>query len=123
MEFKDSKGIFQQIADNLCDRIVSGEFSPGEKLPSVREQAASLGVNQNTIMRTYSELQREDIINNKRGVGYFIGENAANKILKTRKQDFFEQILPEFMHQIEILKISKTEVLPLITKLEENENK
>jgi len=123
MEFKDSKGIFQQIADNLCDRIVSGEFSPGEKLPSVREQAACLGVNQNTIMRTYSELQRDDIINNKRGVGYFIGENAVSKILKTRKQDFFDQILPEFMHQIEILKISKTEVLPLITKLEENENK
>ncbi len=123
MEFKDSKGIFQQIADNLCDRILSGEFSSGEKLPSVREQAANLGVNQNTIMRTYSELQREDIINNKRGVGYFVGENAADKILNIRKQDFFEHILPEFMHQIEILKISKTEVLPLITKLEENENK
>jgi len=80
-------------------------------------------VNQNTIMRTYSELQREEIINNKRGVGYFVEENAADKILNARKQDFFDHILPEFIHQIEILKISKTEILPLITKLEENENK
>ena len=62
MEFKSSKGIFQQIADNLCDRILFGEFKAGDKIPSVREQAANLGVNHNTIMRTYMELQQKDII-------------------------------------------------------------
>ena len=122
MEFKSTKGIFQQIADNLCDRILAGEFSAGEKVPSVREQAANLGVNHNTIMRTYLELQRDGIISNKRGVGYFVAESAPAKILELRRQEFFEQILPEFMHQVELLKITKTDVLPLITKLESNEN-
>lgn len=122
IEFKSSKGIFQQIADNLCDRIVAGEFGVGEKIPSVREQAGELGVNHNTIMRTYNELQRDGIIENKRGIGYFVAEQAPEKISELRKKEFFEQYLPEFYHQVDVLKIKKTEVKTLINKLEENEN-
>lgn len=122
IEFKNSKGIFQQIADNLCDRILSGEFKVGDKVPSVREQAANLGVNHNTIMRTYSELQRDEIITNKRGIGYFVAEKAPSQILKVRRQEFFEQTLPEIIHQVDLLKITKSDVKLLITKLEENEN-
>lgn len=122
MEFKNSKGIFQQIADNLCDRILQGEYNVGEKIPSVREQAAKLGVNHNTIMRTYAELQREDIISNKRGIGYFVDENAPARILAVRRQEFFEFTLPELIDQVGLLKITKSDVKTLITKLEENEN-
>ena len=123
MEFKSSKGIFQQIADNLCDRILSGEFKPGDKVPSVREQAAKLGVNHNTIMRTYMELQQKEIIENKRGIGFFVKEDAPHKIMKSRRDDFFKQILPEFIHQVELLKITKPDLKQLFTKLEKNENK
>ncbi len=123
MEFKNSKGIFQQIADNICDRILKGKLMVGDKLPSVREQAANLGVNHNTIMRTYTDLQREEIINNKRGIGYFVAENASAKILEVRRKEFFDTHLHEFIHQIELLKIKFTDVSPLIQKLKENENK
>jgi len=123
MEFKSSKGIFQQIADNLCDRILSGEFKPGDKVPSVREQAANLGVNHNTIMRTYMELQQKDIIENKRGIGFFVKESAPANILESRRNAFFKQVLPEFIHQVELLGITKTDLTQLITKLEKNENK
>ncbi|MDB4335029.1 GntR family transcriptional regulator [bacterium] len=123
MEFKSSKGIFQQIGDNLCEKILSGEFKAGEKVPSVREQAANLGVNHNTIMRTYTELQRDEIIINKRGVGFFVAENALDKIREVRRHEFFKQALPEFEHQVEVLKIAKSEVNSLITRLDENENK
>jgi DNA-binding transcriptional regulator YhcF (GntR family) len=123
MEFKNTKGIFQQIADNLCDRILSGEFNVGDKIPSVREQAANLGVNHNTIMRTYNELQREEIIANKRGIGYFVAENAPDKILDVRREEFFSQTLPELEQQVELLKIKLSEVETLIQKLKKNENK
>ena len=123
MEFKSSKGIFQQIADNLCDRILSGEFNAGDKVPSVREQAANLGVNHNTIMRTYMELQRKEIIENKRGIGFFVKESASVMIMNSRRDDFFKQILPEFIHQVELLKITKPDLKQLIKKLDENENK
>ncbi len=123
MEFKSTKGIFQQIADNLCDRILAGEFNAGDKVPSVREQAANLGVNHNTIMRTYMELQRKEIILNKRGIGFFVEKDATEKILESRRDDFFKQILPEFIHQVELLKITKPDLKQLFTKLEKNENK
>lgn len=122
IKFKDAKGIFQQIADNICDRILSGQLQAGDKVPSVREQAATLGVNQNTIVRTYMELQHTDILTNKRGIGYFVTENAPDQILEVRKKEFFEHILPDFIHQLELLKITKKDVSDLILKLEENEN-
>jgi len=123
VEFKSSKGIFQQIADTICDRILSGTFTVGDKIPSVREQAATLGVNHNTIMRTYSELQRDEIISNKRGIGYFVAEKATEKIMTMRRKEFFDFTLPEIIKQVELLQIKKTDVKELITKLNNNENK
>ncbi len=120
MEFKDTKGIFQQIADSICDKIISGEFPVGSKIPSVREQASAVGVNQNTIMRTYMELQRENIINNQRGIGFFVTESAPQQIIKMRKEEFFNVHLPEFMRQVKLLNLSKEELKPLLDQLNEN---
>lgn len=120
MEFKDTKGIFQQIADNICDKIISGEFAVGSKIPSVREQAAAVGVNQNTIMRTYMELQRENIISNQRGIGFFVTESAPLQIINLRKEEFFHVHLPEFMRQVKLLNLTKDELKPLLDQLNEN---
>jgi len=120
MEFKDTKGIFQQIADNICDKIISGEFPVGSKIPSVREQAAAVGVNQNTIMRTYMELQRDNIISNQRGIGFFVTESAPQQIINMRKEEFFDVHLPEFMRQVKLLNLTKDELKPLLDQLNEN---
>lgn len=120
MEFKDTKGIFQQIADTVCDKIISGEFPVGSKIPSVREQAATMGVNQNTIMRTYMELQRENIINNQRGIGFFVTESAPQQIINMRKEEFFTVQLPEFIRQIQLLNLSKEELKPLLDQINQS---
>jgi GntR family transcriptional regulator len=114
MEFKDTKGIFQQIADNICDTIISGEYPEGSKIPSVREHAADMGVNQNTIMRTYMELQRENIINNQRGIGFFVSVGAPQQIINKRKAEFFDVHMPEFMRQVKLLQLTKEELKPLL---------
>ena len=119
MEFKDTKGIFQQIADNICDKIISGEFPVGSKIPSVREHAAAVGVNQNTIMRTYIELQRENIISNQRGIGLFVTESAPQQIINLRKEEFFSLHLPEFLRQVKLLNLTKEELKPLFDQLNE----
>ena len=114
MDFKSSKGIFQQIADSICEKIVSGELPAESKLPSVREQAALLGVNQNTIMRTYTELQRDEVVANKRGIGYFVTESAADKIRTNRREEFFQNALPEFVKQVEMLQLNEKDLAPLL---------
>ena len=117
MEFRDSKGIFQQIADNICDKIISGEFPVGSKIPSVREQAAAMGVNHNTIMRTYMELQREKIITNQRGIGFYVSEEAPVQIINLRKEEFFNHHMPEFIRQVKLLNLTPDELKPLFDQL------
>ncbi len=116
MEFQNGKSIFLQIADSITDKVVSGEFPAGKKIPSVRELAAEMGVNPNTIMRTYSELQAMDIIENQRGIGYFVNEKAPKIILEGKREEFFNQVLPEFLKQAQLLGISATELKKHIEK-------
>ena len=106
MEFQNGKSIFLQIADTITDKVVSGEFPAGQKIPSVRELASEMGVNPNTIMRTYSELQAMNIIENQRGIGYFVNPDAQRIILQGKKEEFFSKVLPGFLKQAALLGIS-----------------
>ena len=76
MDFDNSKPIYIQIYDSVCERILSGDLKPDERILSVREYGASVGVNPNTVMRTYEKLTADKIIYNKRGIGYFISPEA-----------------------------------------------
>lgn len=110
MEFQNGKSIFLQIADTITEKVVSGEFPAGEKIPSVRELAAEMGVNPNTVMRTYSELQAMNIIENQRGIGYFVNPEAQKIILKSKKEEFFKKVLPQFLKQAAMLGITADEL-------------
>ncbi len=110
MEFQNGRSIFLQIADTITDKVVSGEFPAGEKIPSVRELASEMGVNPNTIMRTYSELQAMSIIENQRGIGYFVNPEAQKLILEGKKEEFFTKVLPEFLKQASMLGITSSDL-------------
>jgi len=106
MEFDNNKSIYLQIAESIRERVVGGVYPAGEKIPSVRELAAEMGVNPNTIMRTYNELQAMEIIDNKRGIGYFVKPEAPQLIIEGKKKYFFEKVFPEFIRQAEMLGIT-----------------
>jgi DNA-binding transcriptional regulator YhcF (GntR family) len=122
MEFKNGKSIAMQIADNLSERILNGALSVDSKIPSVRELAAEMGVNPNTIVRSYAELQSKHIIANSRGIGYFVSKNAKEIIHDWRRQEFFESELPEFVRQMSVLGINYEDLKePVTTHLKELE--
>ena len=123
IDFKSTKGIFQQIADNLCHQILEGKLGPGERVPSVRELAIEFEVNRNTLLRTYAILQDAGVIDNKRGIGFFVTEDALDRILKTEKQAFFNNELPEFIQKIKVLRLTNNDLTDLLTAIQENENK
>ena len=110
MEFKNSKSISVQIADDISEKVLSGALPVGEKIPSVRELAAEMGVNPNTIVRSYSELQMKEIIENQRGIGYFVTSKAVQIINDWKKKEFFETELPDFKKKVEVLNISFDEL-------------
>ena len=110
MNFKENKPIYQQIADHICDEIIAGKLAPDARIPSVREYAAELEVNANTVMRTFDTLQSLEIIYNKRGIGYFVDSEARAKILQSRRNSFMEEESQQFFRQAHSLDISVSEI-------------
>jgi DNA-binding transcriptional regulator YhcF (GntR family) len=106
MNYNNGPSIFIQIADQVCDRVLSGEYKAGQRIPSVREMAVDMEVNPNTVMRSFERLQGHDIIYNKRGIGYFISEDAEKQIRKMRYSQFVEDVLPSVFKEMSLLEIS-----------------
>lgn len=106
MEFDSNKPIFLQIYDSICERILSGEWPEGSRILSVRDLGAEIGVNPNTVMRSYERLTSDGIIFNKRGIGYFISEGARDKVLEKMREDFLQNELPGLLKKIRLLGIS-----------------
>jgi len=111
MEFNSNKAIYLQICDTICERILSGELKPEDRIPSVREYGASIGVNPNTVMRTYEKLTDQGVIYNKRGIGYFISPEARTIVLENNRKEFLEKELPVILKKIELLGLDANELL------------
>ena len=110
MEFRDNKAIYLQIAEFICERILLKEWAVGDKIPSVRELAVQLEVNPNTVARTVEFLQQKDIIFTKRGMGYFVSDEAVEKVITFKKDDFLQNDLPLFFKNIQLLGIGFEEL-------------
>ena len=110
MNFKESKAIYLQIADRICDEILLGQFAEEERIPSVREYATVVEVNANTVMRSFDYLQSQNIIYNKRGIGYFVATGARELIHSLRKDIFLKEELDYFFRQIKTLDIPIEEI-------------
>lgn len=110
MEFSTKQAIYLQIADYICEQLLLEHWPVGERIPSVRDMAATVEVNPNTVMRTYEFLQQKDIIYNKRGLGYFASEEATRRIRDYRKERFLETELPEFFRTLYLLDIDMEEI-------------
>lgn len=61
-KFAGSQPVYQQIAQTVRDAVLSGEFSPGDRVPSVRDLAAQARVNPNTVQRAFGELEQEGLL-------------------------------------------------------------
>jgi len=106
MNFDNGKAIYLQIADIICENILTEKWSVNFRIPSVRDYAVNLEVNPNTVNRTYSFLQEKEIIYNQRGIGYFVAEGSKEKVLKLLKDDFLKNELPNLIKRMKLINIS-----------------
>ena len=110
MNFKDNNPIYLQIAERICDEILEGRCGEDDRIPSVREYAAMVEVNANTVVRTFDHLQSLEVIYNKRGLGYLVAKGAVRRITKERKRTFLTEELPELFRKMDVLRISIDEL-------------
>lgn len=113
MQFKETQAIYLQIAEFIEEKIIRGEWKADERIPSARDLAVSMEVNPNTIVKTFEILQQKNIIYNKRGIGYFVAENAKKSIIKEYKSTFIRQDIPAFFKTASLLNFSVEEITAL----------
>jgi len=106
MEFKEKQSIYLQIGDLICENILAGIWGKSEKIASIRELAAEIEVNPNTVVRTFGYLEDMGIILKKRGIGYFVTETAEDIILKKKRETFIKLQLPNIFKTMDLLEIS-----------------
>ncbi len=106
--FRNDLPIYSQLIEQIKLGIVSGVYSPGERLQSVRDMATEAGVNPNTMQRALQELEREGMVYSQRTAGRFVTEdlmliNSAKKALaKSQIRDFIESMTKLGYHREEI---------------------
>ena len=105
MEFDSNKPIYLQISDSLCERILSGDLKPEDRILSVRELGAEIGVNPNTVARSYEKLTDAGIIYTRRGLGYFVAPGAKEIVLEAERKSFLENEWPKLLKRAELLDI------------------
>lgn len=110
MEFKERNAIYIQIAERICDQIISGVFSEEQRLPSVRDYSIEVEVNINTLVKSYEYLAQRNIIYNKRGVGYFISPGAVKTIKAMHREEFIGEELYRMFDRMITLGISIEEI-------------
>ncbi|MBD2701279.1 GntR family transcriptional regulator [Spirosoma sp. BT702] len=110
MDFRDKQAIYLQIAEHVSEQVLLGRWPVGEKILSVRELAAELEVNPNTVMRTYDFLSQKGVIANKRGIGYFPTDDAIDRIRAYRREQFLDNDLPIFFKNLYLLGIELPEI-------------
>ena len=115
--FNNKEPIYLQIVELVKKNIATGNLVPGEKLPSVREMSKDLGVNPNTLQRSYGELERLGITYTRRGMGSFIseGDNSMNNL----KIDMGKELAKKFIQDMESIGIEKEEAIKILKSVGE----
>lgn len=123
MQFDNTQPIWAQIYELLLTRIADGEWREGERIASVRELGGALAVNPNTVMRAYERATDEQLIYNRRGIGYFVGEGAQRSAATLLRQRFEREQLPSIFRSMQRVGITAEEFVSLYKKFQDNENK
>jgi DNA-binding transcriptional regulator YhcF (GntR family) len=116
MQFREPRSIYQQIADQIRERILQGEWKAGERIPSIRDFAIEIGVNPNTVTKSYQALMDRRVIENQRGLGYFVASHATDRIIEEMRHEFEKNEVPRLARAIRLLGINKRELGELLDR-------
>jgi GntR family transcriptional regulator len=102
--------IYIQIEDSIHSLIAAGQIQPGEQLPTIRELAADIRVNLNTVARAYFELDREGVISTQRGKGTFVSGVPDQKQIEKKRQKLLYSIIESALKEASNLGYSVDEI-------------
>lgn len=114
---KSGVPVYRQIQDQIRYGIASGFLNPGEQLPTVRALAVELSVNPNTVIKAYSELEREGVLTTEQGSGTFVAPEPPVILSEESRQAKLETLCLEFLGQAARYGFSSEDVVRAINAL------
>jgi predicted transcriptional regulators len=114
MEFDDNRPISCQISDYCTSGIMTGRWEQGDRIPSTKELAVTLGVNPRTVMKAYDELAEAGVIFQRRGMGYFVADEAVSQIRNMLRREFISKTVPRLRAMMHESGISSRELVELL---------
>ena len=112
VDMRDRKPIYEQLIDNIRTLAVQGHLKPDEHLPSVRQLAAELAINPNTIQKAYAELERQNVIYSLPGRGNFISPDIGSVAKQERQRQL--EALGVLFRQAQNAGVEKSEIQTLL---------
>jgi GntR family transcriptional regulator len=119
LDSKSGVPIYRQIQDQIRFGVASGILVPGEQLPTVRALAVDLKVNPNTVIKAYSDLEREGLLTSEQGSGTFVAELVRPLLAKGERQAKLASLCSEFLAQAARYGFAPPEVMQAIQSLSE----
>lgn len=119
-ELQNSLPIWKQLASQLKERIVTGEYAPGAKFPSVRDLASEAGVNPNTMQRALSQLEADGLLLTNRTSGRSVTEDCA--VLDETRQALARERAEKFLKDMEALGFTREDAVKLVQKGTDHDN-
>ena len=116
--YENDRPIYTQLVEQISRAVLTGEYSPGGKLPGIRELASDAGVNPNTMQKALTELESLNLVFSRRTSGYFVTEDTM-KINQMRNQLAIEQT-ERFLHSMHALGCSKSEISSFVKQVQEH---
>lgn len=113
---ESSVPIYIQIEENVHSLIAAGQLQPGEQLPTIRELAADIRVNLNTVARAYFELDREGVISTQRGKGTFVTGVPDKEQIERKRQKLLHSIIHSALEEAQTLGYSLDEIKKVFQK-------
>ena len=115
LEFDPTRPIYLQIVEAVKMRTAQGVYSAGGRLPSVREMAAEMGVNPNTLSRAYMELEREGFITTRRGEGSSITRSADR--IDSERSALARAARDRFVSEVRGLALAREQIEDLLREI------
>lgn len=107
---ESSVPIYIQIEESVHSLIAAGQLQPGEQLPTIRELAADIRVNLNTVARAYFELDREGVISTQRGKGTFVSGKPDEAQIAKKRLKLLHSIIESALDEAQRLGYSGDEI-------------
>src|SRR5437660_375906 len=116
---KSGVPIYRQIQDQVRFGIAGGKLRPGEQLPTVRALAVELSVNPNTVIKAYTELEREGVLTTEQGSGTFVAPRPTMSLNEETRTAKLEGLCFEFLAQAGRYGFSPADIVRAIEQLAE----